>query len=210
MDTRGASSLGTFPNAAAAAWRQRRSDPPLQSNLDRLTNPKLWSDSSEGRSPDYRIRSRTAASFRGLNDVQSNKLHQTPAQAREYNELQVSLSFEDRQGFNGSALLDTGAKDNWISDSLSKRLLLPRQSFPEEVFASFEGKRVTCSESVHGLWHYGHQTFPVTFKICDELPVDVLFGLDLLRQVRLVNFADVNRENLDKVLVLAKLKAKKG
>src|SRR5437868_6706155 len=148
MDARDASHPRNFPNAAAAPWHNRQSDPSLHSNLDRTINPRLWSDSNSGESTDYRVRSGTTASFRGVNHVQSNELRQKTAQAREYNELEVSVSFEDRQGYKGPAFLDTGAKDNWISDSLSRRLLLPRQSFREEVFASFEGKPVTCSESV--------------------------------------------------------------
>jgi hypothetical protein len=210
MDARDASHLGTFPNAAAAAWRHRRSEPAAQSNLDRPNHGMIWSASSPGESTDYRTRSGTAAGPRGTPFQQFNILRSMPAQAREHNELKVCLSFEDHEKFEGIALLDTGARDNWISDSLSRQLLLPRQNFREEIFAGFEGRRVKCSESVHGFWHYGYRTFSVTFKICNDLPVDILFGLDLLRRVGLVNFDKINEENLKKVLVLAKLKANEG
>jgi hypothetical protein len=210
MDVRDAPHLRSNHRAAAAPWQHRRSDPSPQRNPDRPNHHRIWSDSNAGKSTDYKTCSETAVSLRGVSYSPCNETQSTPAQERDDNELEVTLSFENRDGFNGIAFLDTGAKDNWISDSLSRHLLLPRKGFREEVFASFEGRRVRCSESVHGHWHYGHQTFPVTFKICKDLPVDVLFGFDLLRQVGLVNFEEDNEANLKKVFVLAKMKAKKG
>jgi hypothetical protein len=151
----------------------------------------------------------TAADLRGIYAPQS-EIRLPLAQERKGNKLEVTLSFKNREGYNGLATLDTGATDNWISDSLSRRLLLSRKNFREEVFTGFGGKHVRSSESVDGHWHYLHQAIPVTFKICNDLPVEVLFGLELLRQVGLVDFEGASQDKLNEVLVLAKAKAKKG
>lgn len=189
MDARDAPHLRSIHSTVAASSHHRQSDPFPQNNLDYPNHPKFWSDPNVSKSARYQS---------------------TPAQELRDNELEVALSFENRDGFNGIALMDTGAKDNWISDSLCRQLILPRKSFREEIFEGFGGTPVGCNESVHGYWHYGHQTFPITFKISKDLPVNVLFGLDLLRQVNLVNFKEDNKANLEKVLILTKLKAKKG
>ena len=182
----------------------------MQRDLHRPNHRSTWSDAGSGESIDYRSRSGPTAGLRRELDEQSNALRSTPARVREYNELNVVLAFEGRQRFQGLAILDSGARDNWIPESLSRRLLLPRQNFCEEVFVGFEGKQTRCSGCVHGFWHYGHQTFSVTLNVCNDLPVDVVFGYDLLRRVGLVNFDDIDRDNPRKVLVLAKAKSNTG
>lgn len=210
MSTRDAPHLRPIDSNAAASWHHRRSDPSPQRNIDRPNHHRIWSESNTDHANDHNTRSETAAGLHGVIYPQQNEIRSPLAQEREYNELEVALSFKNRDGYNGLATLDTGATDNWISDSLSRRLFLPRKNFREEVFASFEGKLVRSSESVDGHWHYLHQTIPVTFKVCNDLAVEVVFGLELLRQVGLVDFEGVSKAKLNKVLVLAKVKAKKG
>jgi hypothetical protein len=210
MSTRDAPHLRPIDSNAAASWHHRRSDPSPQRNIDRPNHHRIWSESNTDHANDHNTRSGTAAGLHGVIYPQQNEVRSPLAQEREYSELEVTLSFKNRDGYNGLATLDTGATDNWISDSLSRRLFLPRKPFREEAFASFEGKLVRSSESVDGYWHYLHQTIPVTFKICDDLAVEVVFGSELLRQVGLVDFERVIKDKLNKVLVLAKPKAKKG
>jgi hypothetical protein len=210
MSTRDVPHLRPIDSNAAVPWHHRRSDPSPQRNIDRSTHHRIWSESNTDHANDRNTRSETAAGLHGVVHPQQNEIRSPLGQEREYNELKVTLSFKNRDGYNGFATLDTGATDNWISDSLSRRLSLPRKSFREEVFVSFEGKLVRSSESVDGHWHYLHQTIPVTFKICNDLAVEVVFGLELLRQVDLVDFEGSSKAKLNKVLVLAGVKAKKG
>ena len=210
MGTRDAPHLRLINGNAGAPWHHRRSDPSPQSNIDLPNHHRIWSESNTDHVNDDHTGAGTAAHLHGMIYSQKSEIRSPLAQERENNELEVTLSFKNRDGYNGMATLDTGATDNWISDSLSRRLLLPRKSFREEVFASFGGKLVRSSEYVDGHWHYSHQTIPVTFKICHDLAVEVVFGLELLRQVGLVDFEGASQDKLNKVLVLAKAKAKKG
>ena len=183
---------------------------PHRENIDRPNHHRIWSESNADNANDHHTHSETVAGLYGVTYPQQNEIRSPPAQKRESNEHKVTLSFKNRDRYDGPATLDTGATDNWISDSLSRRLVLPRKNFREEDFTGFDGKLVRSGESVDGHWHYLHQTIPVTFKICKGLPVDVVFGFELLRQVDLVDFEGVSKAKLNKVLVLAKGKPKKG
>lgn len=210
MSMRGAPHLRPTDSNAAASWHRRRSDPSPQRNIDRPNHHRIWSESNADNANNHHTYSETVAGPHGVIYPQQKEIRSPPAQKRESNEHEVTLSFKNRDRYEGWATLDTGATDNWISDSLSRRLFLPRKLFREEVFTGFDGKLVRSSESVDGHWHYLHQTIPVTFKICNDLPVDVVFGFELLRQVDLVDFEGISEAKLNKVLVLAKGKPKKG
>jgi hypothetical protein len=210
MSMRGAPHLRPTDSNAAASWHHHRSDPSPQRNIDRPNHHRIWSESNADNANNHHTYSETVAGPHGVIYPQQKEIRSPPAPKRESNEHEVTLSFKNRDRYEGWATLDTGATDNWISDSLSRRLFLPRKLFREEVFTGFDGKLVRSSESVDGHWHYLHQTIPVTFKICNDLPVDVVFGFELLRQVDLVDFEGISEAKLNKVLVLAKGKPKKG
>lgn len=140
-----------------------------------------------------------------------------PMQAKEtsrprprWNNLEIKLSFKDREDWAGEAVLDTGARDNWMSVELSKELHLAQKKHPAESFLGFQGALAQSSSTVEGSWHYGHRTYKLVFRLMAKAPFDVLLGYNQLTKVGLVDFEASVKNHLEPVLTLAKDKKKES
>src|SRR5271168_2600714 len=100
--------------------------------------------------------------------------------ARKSNENDVVLAFADSDEVPVIAIYDTGTDDNWMSDSLSKKLGLQRLDISEGTYTDAQSRSFKSKIFVRGYWHYGHKTREVDFRIIPNPPFAVLFGYKTL------------------------------